>query len=159
MSTNHTTNYNLNQWEATDKVLRTEFNADNAKIDAALKANADAIAALSTQLTSGLAGKGNCQIYTSSYTGTDTYGQSAPCSLTFPGTPLVVFIGCCGNTGMVLCAVRGQTQTYAQGSGSAINKLTWGTNSLSWSNHMSASEQMNSRFSTYQVVALLAADE
>ena len=22
MSTNHTTNYNLNQWEATDKVLR-----------------------------------------------------------------------------------------------------------------------------------------
>ena len=36
MSTNHTTNYNLNQWEATDKVLRTEFNEDNAKIDAAL---------------------------------------------------------------------------------------------------------------------------
>ena len=45
MSTNHTTNYDLNQWEGTDKVLRTEFNADNAKIDAALKANADAIAA------------------------------------------------------------------------------------------------------------------
>ena len=45
MSTNHTTNYDLNQWEGTDKVLRTEFNADNSKIDAALKANADAIAA------------------------------------------------------------------------------------------------------------------
>ena len=45
MSTNHTTNYDLNQWEGTDKVLRTEFNDDNAKIDAALKANADAIAA------------------------------------------------------------------------------------------------------------------
>ena len=45
MSTNHTTNYDLNQWEASDKVLRTEFNSDNAKIDAALKANADAIAA------------------------------------------------------------------------------------------------------------------
>ena len=45
MSTNHTTNYDLNQWEGTDKVLRAEFNADNAKIDAALKANADAIAA------------------------------------------------------------------------------------------------------------------
>ena len=45
MSTNHTINYALNQWEGTDKVLRTEFNADNAKIDAALKANADAIAA------------------------------------------------------------------------------------------------------------------
>ena len=46
MSTNHTTNYNLNQWEATDKVLRTEFNEDNAKIDAALKVHSDGIATL-----------------------------------------------------------------------------------------------------------------
>ena len=46
MSTNHTTNYNLNQWEATDKVLRTEFNADNAKIDAALKSHDDELAGL-----------------------------------------------------------------------------------------------------------------
>ena len=45
MATNHTTNYQLNQWEATDQVLRTDFNADNAKLDAALKANADAISA------------------------------------------------------------------------------------------------------------------
>ena len=36
MSTNYTNNYNLCQWEASDKVLRTDFNADNAKIDAAL---------------------------------------------------------------------------------------------------------------------------
>ena len=36
MSTNHTTNYNLCQWLATDQVQRTDFNADNAKIDAAL---------------------------------------------------------------------------------------------------------------------------
>ena len=38
MSTNHTANYDLCQWEATDQVLRTDFNQDNAKIDAALKA-------------------------------------------------------------------------------------------------------------------------
>ena len=36
MTTNQTTNYQLNQWEPTDQVLRTEFNADNAKIEAAL---------------------------------------------------------------------------------------------------------------------------
>ena len=36
MSTNHTTNYDLCQWEATDQVLRTDFNEDNAKLDAAL---------------------------------------------------------------------------------------------------------------------------
>ena len=38
MSTNHTPNFNLCQWEATDKVLRSDFNADNQKIDAALSA-------------------------------------------------------------------------------------------------------------------------
>ena len=38
MSTNHTPNLNLCQWEATDKVLRSDFNADNLKIDAALRA-------------------------------------------------------------------------------------------------------------------------
>ena len=36
MATNYTTNYQLNQWEPTDQVLRTDFNADNAKVDAAL---------------------------------------------------------------------------------------------------------------------------
>ena len=36
MSTNHTPNYNLCQWEPGDQVKRTDFNEDNAKIDAAL---------------------------------------------------------------------------------------------------------------------------
>ena len=36
MSTNHTPNYSLCQWEGADKVIRADFNADNAKIDAAL---------------------------------------------------------------------------------------------------------------------------
>ena len=38
MPANHTPNYNLNQWEPEDRVLRTDFNADNAKIDAAVQA-------------------------------------------------------------------------------------------------------------------------
>lgn len=33
---NYTENYQLNQWDAGDRVLREDFNADNAKIDAAL---------------------------------------------------------------------------------------------------------------------------
>lgn len=37
MASNHTSNYNLCQWEATDAVLRTDFNEDNAKIDAVLQ--------------------------------------------------------------------------------------------------------------------------
>ena len=43
MSTNQTTNYELNQWLSIDQVVRTDFNADNAKIDAALAALAEQV--------------------------------------------------------------------------------------------------------------------
>ena len=43
MATNHTTNYELSQWLSADQVLRTDFNADNAKIDAALAETAAAV--------------------------------------------------------------------------------------------------------------------
>ncbi len=36
MATNHTEKYELNQWLPTDPVIRTDFNEDNAKIEAAL---------------------------------------------------------------------------------------------------------------------------
>jgi len=45
MPSNFTPNYQLNQWEADDRVLRVDFNADNAKLDAAIKAQADGLAA------------------------------------------------------------------------------------------------------------------
>ena len=79
MASNYTSNYNLCQWEADDKVLRTEFNADNAKIDAALaelqssKASSSALNSLQTtvgQHTTALSGKGNCQLHVQTYTGT-----------------------------------------------------------------------------------------
>lgn len=38
MPTNHTENYALSQWERSDRILMEDFNADNAKLDAALKA-------------------------------------------------------------------------------------------------------------------------
>ena len=43
MASGQTANYQLNQWEAEDKVFRTEFNEDNQKIDAALGALAKAV--------------------------------------------------------------------------------------------------------------------
>lgn len=61
MASNHTSNYNLNQWEPEDKVIRTEFNEDNQKIDTALgelaanvggKADQSDLEAVSSQLTS-----------------------------------------------------------------------------------------------------------
>ena len=41
MASNQTENYGLNQWEATDQVVRTDFNSDNLKIDAALHSMAE----------------------------------------------------------------------------------------------------------------------
>ena len=71
MATNQTTNYQLNQWEPTDQVLRTDFNADNAKLDAALNALSDQVAkkadeedltALSESVAAVSAGMGNCDM-------------------------------------------------------------------------------------------------
>ena len=44
----HTQNYQLSRWEKDDRIMMEDFNADNEKIDAALKANADAVGALQT---------------------------------------------------------------------------------------------------------------
>ena len=41
-----TTNYQLNQWAKTDRILMDDFNADNAKIDETLAAHAAALAAV-----------------------------------------------------------------------------------------------------------------
>ena len=76
-----TANYQLNQWGENDYVKRADFNADNQKIDAAIKANADAIA-----------GAGNCVIETGTYTGTGLYGESNPVTLAFQHTPQIVFL-------------------------------------------------------------------
>lgn len=52
MSTNHTTNYNLCQWEASDQVNRTDFNEDNQKTEAGLNSLSTQITTLSNQLKS-----------------------------------------------------------------------------------------------------------
>ena len=43
MASNYTTNYNLCQWQPTDAVQRVDFNADNAKLDTALKSLSDQV--------------------------------------------------------------------------------------------------------------------
>ena len=85
---NKTANFQLTQWEKTDRIMMEDFNRDNAAIDAALKSNADKAAALQTAL----AGAGNCSIETQSYTGNGKYGQNNPNSITFSKKPKAVLI-------------------------------------------------------------------
>ena len=81
MPSNHTPNYALNQWERDDRVLMEDFNADNAKIDAALGAKAEAatVTALSKTVSAhstALGKKGNCRIWTTSYIGDGTTSRT-----------------------------------------------------------------------------------
>lgn len=72
MATNHTEHCLLSQWEPDDQVLRTDFNADHAKLDAALGA-----------LTAG-----QLQMSTGKYQGDGTYQFS----VTFPFQPKFLYI-------------------------------------------------------------------
>ena len=133
-----TTNYQLNQWAKSDRVMMDDFNADNTKIDTALKANADAVALC-----------GNCTIWTSSYTGTGHYGDF---TLTFPQTPLVVII--IGMDGYALVTAPGTSKVYAPPSTMQYMTLVWGDKSLTWNPGNGASEQLNKAGTLYKVYAL-----
>ena len=142
MASNQTSNYGLNQWEATDQVLRTEFNDDNQKIDGAL------------------AGKGNCQIVYGGYQATNTSGNNGACTLTFPGKPLLL---------MILDDVRGGHMVMTSGAKYAFLsyfdydvtyrvKVEWPTlNSVKWWSN-NAFNQANDG-GKYHYVALIAAGE
>ena len=183
MASNHTTNYNLNQWEATDKVLRTEFNEDNAKIDAALKGLSDQVAGKAAQSavdaltqsvsgkanqsdvtalsqtvaehTAALAEKGNCMIYTTSYTGNGKVGSSDRNSITCAATPQVVLVVESNSfTRMLMC--RGIT--HAQNDNTLVScTVSWSSTGVSWYAN-GAAPQMNESGKTYRVYALLSCD-
>lgn len=155
---NHTTNYQLSQWEAGDKVQRTDFNADNTKIDGALaeKADVSALDALSQTVaghTAALAGKGNCRIYFSSYTGTGTYGSGNPTTRTFSGKPLLVMAG--GGDRMLLLFQGVGKSFCCRGAELGPVDVSWSGNSVSWS-APAATTQLNESNRLYNIMALIA---
>ena len=180
MAANQTENYGLNQWLATDQVVRTDFNADNEKIDAALsdlaegKADNTALEDLSATVT-GLSGTvaghtaalthcGNCTIVHGSYTGNGLAGASAPNSLTFAGRPLAVFLMpanrySSSNSSMMM--IRGAVWAqYHPEALATICTVTWSETSVSWYH---ADGDVQSQFSlsgaVYYYVAFLASEE
>jgi len=60
MASNQTTNLGLNQWAASDAILRTDFNNDNAKVDAAYKELMDEVAVGRVYIGSGDMPDGYC---------------------------------------------------------------------------------------------------
>ena len=146
MSSQKTEHYELNQWLATDQVLRTDFNADNAKIDAALNG-----------LNTVLSGKGNCQIWTTTYQGTGGTGVSNQNYLTFPAQPLLVCIlNLNGSETMFLTQDMGGAYTLTNPP--VRNQVYWEeNNTVRWCllDSTNADGQMNAANKTYRLIALL----
>ena len=88
-----TTNYQLPKWEKTDRIQMKDFNDMTATLDAALKANADAIAAVG--------------YVTGRYTGTGSYPRTV--SLGFQPKAVVVttYTGYTNNSGSPFGGVFG----------------------------------------------------
>ena len=130
MSTNHTPNFSLCQWEADDKVLRSDFNQDNQKIDAALGEIRGALP----------------RIALGSYTGTNEYGEDHPNSLTFEFSPKMVVIAeksASGDSDYTIM-LRGQSVYATLGSaGTSLGRCQWADNTLTWSSDHSVSTQFN----------------
>ena len=150
---NQTNNYQLSQWDSDDRILRTDFNADNAKVDAALADQASSVTALAGQLAT----KGNCQIYFTSYEGDGTYGTTAKKTYTFAHRPLLIIVAESGGTSM--CAIRGMTTAYRRAISGVYLKVSWDEKSVSWWHTEGANSQMNNSGTTYYLMALLDLDQ
>ena len=160
MPSNQTANYALSQWSRTDQVKMDDFNADNAKLDAALKAQADilvgkaeaaALTALSQTVaghTAAIAKLGNCQLYATSFTGD---GSTSGKTLYFPHRPMLVMV--VSVSGICFITVQGASRViFLMGSSGSAN-LTWSGNAVTWTTN--SYNYFNSSGETYRVLALL----
>lgn len=143
MSTNYTQHLGLSLWAADDPILRTEFNTNNQKLDAAIRSVP--------------------RITVGSYVGNGTHGEDSPCSLTFDFEPLLVIIvadhGEYLEPGAIF--VNGQNRCSGMGLPDTSTRclhlqLTWSKNSVSWYTYQdSASDhQLNNSNATYRFFAI-----
>ena len=153
MASNYTTNYQLNQWEATDQVLRTDFNADNAKIDAALKGLAEKDTALEAMVSAATAAAGNCNMELITYTGTGTYGNSNNATkIQFQSMPdIFIIVG----DKAVLFGRGGVSQVvFISADFSDNDSASWNETQFTIINGVSARYQMNSKNMPYWALGL-----
>ena len=155
MSSQKTEHYELNQWLATDQVLRTDFNADNAKIDAVLQnqtSNLSALSELVTAHTAALAQKGNCQIYYAAYTGD---GQTTR-AFSFHRRPWLVIL----HGGHYTCfALYGgsEANTFSTNGSGAYGTASWSGTSVTFT-FPATYYLCNDQGRSFAMVALIPAD-
>ena len=172
-----TENYQLCLWDPEDKVLRTDFNEDNEKIERALKKKAEqsALDTLEKQMAEkaektahdALAGQvtaleqGRLRYKFDSYTGNGTAGKNNPTQLEFDFKPLMLLI--VHPTSQIYGGfpwLRGMRcgHSYLNTSGStSYMYLTWEERAVQWYSYYSnasGGDQLNAEGTTYWYFAL-----
>lgn len=153
MPSNQTENYQLSQWAKSDQVKMEDFNADNAKIDAGLKAvdqRADSLEQTLTNHAATIAKLGNCQIYTAAYIGAENGG---PVTHTFPHKPWFITVTCLEGGSLIFW--RGQNE-YVD---NKYVTFTWEGSTVTWHCGGSAESGMNYPGRHYQIIAFLNMEE
>lgn len=129
-----TANYGLPKWEKSDFIQMSDFNDLTHKLDAALKANADAAAGKAeaetvTAIAQTIANSKICRAKFGTYTGTGLSGQNHPNSVECGFCPAVLVLFR-ADGGQKTTVIRGVT-ACSSGIGSMNNYYTWGDSGVS----------------------------
>ena len=146
-----TSKYQFKLIDGTDSFSPGPLNDNMEKVEEQFEAVEEEFSEVMTNLGSG----GNtARIIYGSYVGTGTYGAGNPNTLTFGFRPLLIILGDpeYSQYSTVVC-MRGRVTQPGPNSGYRIN-FTWGDNSVSWYNTVSAQQQANSDGITYHYVAI-----
>ena len=146
----HTEYHQLCLWDPEDRILREDFNSDNAKTEAAL-----------ADLTEAVAGCGNCKIVYGSYTGTGNYSSAHPNTLDFSGEPRFIVV-CDNRIGGLLFMFRPGTIGLGFTGLSAVPgpvNPEWDPKSVSWYSSESANQQFNASGRTYSYAGFYGSED
>ena len=140
-----TTNYQLPKWEKSDFIKMDDFNDAFGKLDAALKAEADAAAGAASAesmaavqqsvaaLEQTVAKSKLCRIKYGSYTGNGKSGKANPNTLSCDFYPVLLIISKIDEYSNITraVAIRGVSK-FSSGAGNRLNINTWSERGVSW---------------------------
>lgn len=137
--------YQLSLWNQDDRILMDTFNGNNAKLDAALQAAAEAREGLAETV----AQRGNCQVQFQTYTGTGSGNNS----FTFPHKPLLVVVF---GDNTYFFALQGYYRATCWTSGGRMDTatVTWDGKAVSWSADSTGS-QCNTSGKAYNMLVVM----
>ena len=132
---NYTQNYQLPQWEKTDRIMMDDFNDAMSVIEEGLSAK--------------------CELYFGSYAGTGQYGPENPNTLTFDFAPRVVILfGYATNPGDHMVMIRPYEAARSYDGNYTSCAITWLENGVRWYNGFYDLTQFNRLNQTYYYIAV-----